>query len=45
LKDENSRKLINSLLIKNPKQRSGTTFEKIRKHEFFKNFDWAGLLD
>ena len=30
LKDENSRKLINSLLIKNPKQRSGTTFEKGR---------------
>jgi cGMP-dependent protein kinase 1 len=45
MKDEQAKNLINALLIKNPKLRSATTFEMIRGHGFFKNFDWNALLN
>ena len=36
MKDHNAKNLINALLIKNPKQRSATSFQMIREHSFFK---------
>lgn len=45
MKDEQAKSLINSLLIKQPKQRSATTFDKIKQHPFFKGFDWSALLN
>jgi hypothetical protein len=45
MKDEHAKSLINALLIKNPKQRGATTFEMIKGHSFFRNFDWNALLN
>ena len=44
MKDESAKNLINSLLLKNPKQRGGMTFDKIKSHDFFKGFDWTALM-
>ena len=39
-----SRNLINGLLERNMKKRLGVgDFGKIKKHEFFNNFDWKKL--
>jgi serine/threonine protein kinase len=45
MKDEHAKSLITSLLVKQPKQRSTTTFDKIKQHPFFKGFDWTGILN
>lgn len=45
MKDEQAKNLINALLIKNQKLRSATTFEMIKGHSFFKDFDWNALLN
>lgn len=45
MKDDKAKKLIWQLLAKNPKQRGELNFEKIKKDEFFKGFNWSGLLE
>lgn len=45
MKDDKAKKLITSLLSKNVKQRTELTFEKIKKDEFFKGFNWNGLVE
>ena len=44
LKDDRVRKLITALLQKDPRKRGEWTFEKIKKQEYFRHFNWAGLL-
>lgn len=38
------KKLISSLLTKDPKKRAEFSFDKIKKFDFFKGFSWSGLL-
>ena len=44
MKDDRAKKLITNLLVKSPKQRGVFTFDKIRKCDFYKGFDWNGLI-
>jgi len=39
--DEKVKGLINFMLVKDPKQRvQQVTFERIKKHDYFEQFDW-----
>ncbi len=43
--DEKARHLVQFLLVKDPKVRSQhVTFDKIKNHEYFNNFNWIDLL-
>lgn len=44
-KDEKAKKLIASLLNKDPRKRGEFSFEKIKKSDFFKGFNWSKLLE
>jgi hypothetical protein len=45
MKDEKAKRLIGSLLAKNPKHRGLTTFTNIKNHDFYKGFNWNSLLE
>ena len=45
VRDGDIKKLIVRLLEKDPRKRGEITFDKIKKSEFFKNFDWNSLLE
>lgn len=43
--DEKVKRLINFILVKDPKTRSSqVTFDSIKKHEYFNDFSWTDLL-
>ena len=46
LTDDKIKKLINFILVKDPKMRSTqVSFEKIKNHEYFNDFNWNDLLE
>lgn len=46
LVDDKVKKLINFILIKDPKMRNAmVSFEKIKEHEYFTDFNWSDLLE
>ena len=44
--DEKVKNLINFILVKDPKMRSQiVSFDKIKKHDYFSEFNWNDLLE
>jgi len=44
LKDDRVKKLLTALLLKDPRKRGEWSFEKIKKQEYFRNYNWSALL-
>lgn len=45
LKDDRVKKLMSGLLQKDPRKRGEWSFEKIKKCDYLKNYNWTGLLE